>query len=68
MKTIIKQIYYIIPTENFFIFIQEAEFRIKIKNFNTQSKMNEFIDIINYIKNIDLINLFIDNYLISITE
>lgn len=68
MKTIIKQIYYIIPTENFFLFIREAEFRIKIKNFNTQSKMNEFIDIINYIKNIDLINLFDDNYLISITE
>lgn len=41
MKTIIKQIYYIIPTENFFLFIWEAEFRIKIKNYNTQSKMND---------------------------
>ena len=39
-----------------------------IKNFNNQTKMKEFIDIINYIKNSELINLFDDNYLISITE
>ena len=33
LKQIIKQIYYIIPLEKYFLFIREAEFSINIKKF-----------------------------------
>lgn len=64
----IKQIYYIIPNENIHLFIREAEFRVKIIKLKKEEQFYEFIDLLNYIKNVNVINLFNDNYLFSITD
>ena len=56
LKTIIKQIYNIILLEKYFLFIREAEFRLTRINLNNIGKVKEFIDIIFYIKNIDILN------------
>ena len=68
LKQIIKQIYYIIPSEKYFLFIREAEFRVNINSLSEAEKLNEFIDIIKYIQNIEINNLFDDNYLISFSN
>ena len=68
IKTILKQTYNSIPSQSYFLFVWEAEFLIKIKNLNNISKMNEYIDVINYIRDTKDGNLFDDDYLIDITE
>jgi hypothetical protein len=65
LKQIIKQIYYIILSEKYILFIREAEFRVNIKNLSEEQKQNEFIDIIKYIQNTEIYNLLDDIYLIS---
>lgn len=66
LKYIIKQIYYIITSEKYFLFIRQAQFQVNIKSLSEDEKLNEFIDTIKYIKNIEINNLFDDNNLISL--
>ena len=42
LKATIKQIYYIIPHENFILYLREAEWRIKNKTKNLVEKIDEF--------------------------
>jgi len=68
LKQIIKNIYYIIPSEDFVLYLGEAEFRRNINKFNDLTKWNEIIAVINYIRNIGIDNLYSVEYLEKITE
>ena len=54
LKNIIKRIYYPIPNNNFVLFLKEAEFRREISGFANNIKWQNFVDIMNYISNIDI--------------
>ena len=68
LKSTISKIYTIIPSKNFYLYLKEAEFRLKIKNLSNKEKIIELIDIFNYIRNINLIDLYNYNYLIKFAE
>ena len=42
IKSLFEKIYYIIPKNNYVIFLRKMEFRIKIKEYNNQKKFCKF--------------------------
>ena len=63
-KQILKSIYYSIPNINFILFIREAE--RNIKDYTSEEKFAEILDIIKYINDLDNLNLCMDEELLSI--
>ena len=51
LKYLIKRMYNMIPSSNFYGFLKESEFRHNISNLNNMSKMDAIFDIFNYIAN-----------------
>jgi hypothetical protein len=61
LKSILKKIYYVIPSKNFFYFLKEAEWRVKNKNKHLDNKISEFFDNWKFISdfdNNDFINIY----------
>ena len=44
MKAILKHIYYIIPHQNFILFLRETEWRLTNRNKRINEKINEFFE------------------------
>ena len=68
LKNNIRNIYYVIPEDNFLLFLQESEFRSSINNFDSNKKWFELLSIINYINNRGAEDLYSLDYLAEITE
>ena len=68
LKHLIKKIYNSIPINNFFYFLKESKFRRNLGFLSTSDKWKEIFDILNYIRDLGLINFYTENELISITE
>ena len=68
LKNNIRNIYYVIPEDNFLLFLRESEFRRNINNFDSNKKWFELLSIINYINNRDVEDLCSLDYLTEITE
>lgn len=51
LKFLIKRMYNMIPSSNFYGFLKESEFRHNISNLNNMSKIDAIFDIFNYIAN-----------------
>lgn len=58
LKHLIKSIYYIIPSEKFCIIFKRREFRRLINELNNINKWNKLIDVLNYIRNVGIENLY----------
>ena len=58
LKSLIKRIYNNIPIKNFILFLREEEFRRSINNLTNNQKYYECLDILNYISNIGIDNLY----------
>ena len=67
LKNIIKRIYYSIQNKNFVLFLKEAEFRREISGLANNIKWQNFVDIMNYINNIEVKNLYSLDYLNKFT-
>ena len=61
-----KGIYYSIPDTNFISFIREAELLRNIKDYTSENKFAEILDIIKYINDLDILNLYRDKELLTI--
>ena len=61
-----KSIYYSIPYTNFILFIIEAELCRNIKDYTSEKKFAETLDIIKYIIDLDILNLYKDVELLTI--
>ena len=59
--------YYIIPSEHFILFLKEAELRRNINSFSNE-KNEEICNILNYVRDVDLENLYSEDYLNQLTE
>ena len=68
MKNLIKNIYTVIPHEDFILFLKESEFRRNINESNSSEKWNEFLSIIKYIDNKWCDELYSIDYLMELTE
>ena len=68
LKYLIKNIYYIIPSEDFVLYLREAEFRRSINELNNINKWNKLIDIFNYVRNVGIENLYSIEQLNKITD
>ena len=68
MKQLIKSIYYIIPSEDFDLYLREAEFRRLINELNNINKWNKLIDVLNYVRNVGIENLYSIDQLNKITD
>lgn len=67
LKNIIKSMF-IIPNENFILYLRESEFRRNINSLNNKNKWKELLDIFNYIYNRNLNIEYSEHYLFSLTK
>ena len=67
-KSIIKNLYYSVPSANFILFLSKAECRRSLSGFSDIKKWTEFIDVLNYIANMGINNLYNLDYLSSFNE
>ena len=66
LKQILKSIYYSIPHINFILFIREAELSRNIKDYTSEEKFVEILDIIKYINDLVILNLYKDEEFLAI--
>ena len=66
LKRILKSIYYSIPHTNFILFIREAELRKNFKDYTSEEKFAEILDLIKYINDLDILNLYTEEELLTI--
>ena len=66
LKCIIKNLYYSIPHKNFITFIRESEPRRIIANYTNERKIGEILDIIKYVSDLGINNLYSDEELLII--
>ena len=59
----IKNLYYQVPSDNFILFLCEEEFRRPLSGFSDIKKCSEFMDVLNYIANMEINNLYNLDYL-----
>ena len=67
-KSSMRKICYIIPKNNFILYLREIAFHLNIKNFNENKKYEEFIDILNFIRDTHREALYDIEYLIEFTN
>ena len=53
---------------NILFFLKESELRRNINSFTNEKKYEEICNILNYIRNIGIDNLFSEDYLNQLTE
>ena len=63
-----KMLYYSIPNNNSILFLRESEFRRDISGLSNNDKWIEFKNVLNYINDIDIKNLYFIDYLNNFTE
>ena len=63
LKSVIKNIYYIIPHQNFLLYLRETEWRIKNKDKNLEGKIKEFFSCWTLVYDMDTSDFISDNYL-----
>ena len=68
LKSVIKNIYYIIPHQNFLLYLREAEWRIKNKSKSLGEKIKEFFDCWSVVYDIPDSDYISDNYLNEIVD
>ena len=68
LKLIIKKIYNMIQKKHFIYFLRESEFRRNLSFLSYEGKWESIYDTLNYIKNLNLNNLYSLEELIQITE
>ena len=68
LKSIIKNLYYSVPNSNFILFLHEEECRCSLSWFSDIKKWSEFMDVLNYIANMEINNLYNLDYLSSFTK
>ena len=66
LKSIIKNLYYSIPNSHFILFLREAEFRRNINSLNYQQKWANLTDVMKYLSNIGINQLYSENDLLNI--
>ena len=66
LKSIIKNLYSSIPNSHFILFLGEAEFKRNINALNYQQKWANLADMMNYLSNLDISQLYSENELLSI--
>ena len=60
-KAIIKNIYYIIPNKHILLFLREAEFRLKNKSKNLESKITQFFACFDLVSGMSEDDLYYEN-------
>lgn len=68
LKYYIKSLYNIIPSEDFILYLGEAEFRRNINSLENDKKLSELFSILNYIRDIEINNLYSIDKLYELTE
>ena len=60
LKSCLKNIHYVIPNQNIYLFVKEAEWRIKNRNKNIDAKIKVFFDDFNVISGMDFDDFYSD--------